>query len=62
MLPVHTATLVARAVIRFAETGEGDLGWDPPYHVLRAGFHNVLLTIEPRGFGTHSSRPVRVAW
>jgi hypothetical protein len=47
-LPIHSATLVARAVIRFAETGEGDLGWEAPYHVLRAGFHNALLTIDEK--------------
>lgn len=45
-LPLHTATLIDRATIRFAETGEGDLRWDPPHHVLYTGFHNVLLAID----------------
>jgi hypothetical protein len=40
------ATSVDRAVIRFAETGVGDLEFDPPYHRLRAGRYDVLLTID----------------
>jgi hypothetical protein len=29
-LPIHSATVLDRAVIRFAEKGEGELEWDPP--------------------------------
>jgi hypothetical protein len=45
-LPMHTATIVDRAVITFAETGKGELDWDPPYHLLRAGKHDVVLAID----------------
>lgn len=45
-LPMHSAMVVDRAVIRFAETGEGHLEWDPPHHRLRAGVHDVLLAID----------------
>lgn len=45
-LPMHSATLLDRAVIRFAETGEGHIEWVPPYHRLRAGVHDVALTID----------------
>ncbi len=45
-LPIHSATIVDRAVIRLAYTGEGDLEWDPPYHRLRAGVHDVMLGID----------------
>ncbi|MEP7120465.1 MAG: hypothetical protein ABJE95_06140 [Byssovorax sp.] len=33
-------------MIRLAQTGEGPLDWDPPYHLLRAGVHDVVLTID----------------
>lgn len=33
-------------MIRFAEHGEGDLLWDPPYHLLRAGFYDLALSID----------------
>lgn len=46
-LPMHSARLADRAVIRFVERGEGELLWDPPYHVLRAGFYDIVLTIDP---------------
>ena len=45
-LPMHSAMLVDRAVIRFAEAGVGHLEWDPPYHRLRAGLHDVILAID----------------
>lgn len=45
-LPMHSAMMVDRAVIRFAETGHGHLEWDPPYHRLRAGFHDLILSID----------------
>ena len=37
-LPVHSATLVDRVVLRFAERGEGHLERDAPCYILRAGF------------------------
>lgn len=46
-LPLHTATMVDRAVIRFAERGEGHLEWVPPYYRLRAGFYDIALVIDP---------------
>jgi hypothetical protein len=45
-LRVHEATVLDRAVIRFAETGEGDLEWDPPHHRLRTGAHDAMLDID----------------
>lgn len=45
-LPMHSAFMVDRAVIRFAETGAGHLEWDPPYHRLRAGLHDAVLVID----------------
>ena len=45
-LRMHEAEAVDRAVIRFAETGEGDLEHEPPYYRLRAGTHDALLTID----------------
>lgn len=45
-LPLHTAAMVDRAVIRLAERGEGHLEWVPPYHRLRAGFYDVALVID----------------
>lgn len=45
-LPMHSATILDRAVIRLAETGEGELGSEPPYHRLRAGTFDVLISID----------------
>jgi|HubBroStandDraft_6_1064221.scaffolds.fasta_scaffold377209_2 hypothetical protein len=41
-----TAAAVDRAVLRFAEVGEGKLESDPPYHRLRAATHDALLVID----------------
>lgn len=38
--------MVDRAVIRFAEHGEGQVDWDPPHHLLVAGFYDVVLAID----------------
>lgn len=40
------AERIDRAVVAFAERGEGELFWDAPYYVLIAGKHNVVLSIE----------------
>lgn len=40
-LPIHSATLADRAILRFASTGEGELDWEPPYYLLRAGKYDV---------------------
>jgi mRNA-degrading endonuclease RelE of RelBE toxin-antitoxin system len=45
-LPLHSATIVDRTVIRFAATGEGEIGWEAPYHRLRAGQFKVWLAID----------------
>ena len=45
-LPMHSATIVDRAVIRLAQTVEGHLEWDPPHQRLRAGVHDVMLGID----------------
>lgn len=39
--------MVDRAVIHFAERGEGHLDWDPPHYLLVAGFYDVVLNIDP---------------
>lgn len=48
-LPMHSATILDRAVIRFAEKGEGELDADPPHFRLRAGLHDALLAIDVHG-------------
>lgn len=45
-LPMHSAKLVDRSAIRFVERGEGEILWDPPYYLLRAGFHDLVLAID----------------
>jgi mRNA-degrading endonuclease RelE of RelBE toxin-antitoxin system len=45
-LPMHSAMLVDRAVIRFAETGEGDVERIPPYYRLRVGMYRVRFTVD----------------
>lgn len=45
-LDLPDAVAVARAAVRFAEAGEGDLRWTPPHHVLRAGRHDLWLAID----------------
>mgnify|MGYP000988797493 CR=1 FL=1 len=48
-LPIHSATLVDRSVIRFAETGQGTLEWVAPYYRLRAGSFDLVLAIDREG-------------
>lgn len=38
--------LVDRAVIRFAEAGEGDVEKVPPYYRLRVGVYRVRFTVD----------------
>lgn len=45
-LHIHEATELDRAVIRFAETGEGQLTWVAPHHRLRAGGFDAILSIQ----------------
>lgn len=45
-LRVHEATAVDRAVLRFAETGEGQLTWVAPHHRLGAGAFDAVLSIQ----------------
>jgi len=45
-LRIHEATAVDRAVIRFAETGEGQLTRVAPHHRLRAGAFDAVLSIQ----------------
>lgn len=45
-LPLHSATLVDRAMIRFAERGEGEIVWEAPYHHLRAGRFILVLSVD----------------
>ncbi len=45
-LPMHSAMLVDRAVIRFAETGQGAVERIPPYFRLRAGVYGVRFTVD----------------
>ena len=45
-LRVHEATAVDRAVIRFSETGDGQLTWVAPHYRLRAGAFDAVLSIQ----------------
>ena len=45
-LRMHSAMLVDRAVIRFAETGEGDVRKIPPYYQLRVGAFRVFFAVD----------------
>jgi len=45
-LPLHTATMIDHAVIRLAESGEGQIEWVAPHHQLRIGFYEVALAID----------------
>jgi len=45
-LPLHSAAIIDRAVIRLVESGEGHLEWVAPYHRLRAGKYEVALSID----------------
>ena len=46
-LPLHTAMLVDRAVLRFVEHGEGEIVDGGPYVYLRAGRHEAVLVVVP---------------
>jgi hypothetical protein len=48
-LDPREAEALDRAVIRFAETGEGRLTKVSPYYRLGAGMHDALLTIDSAG-------------
>jgi hypothetical protein len=45
-LPMHSAFMVDRAVVRFAETGTGHIEWVAPHHRLRAGFYDAVLAVD----------------
>lgn len=45
-LPIHSAFIIDRTVLRFAETGEGYVEWVAPHHRLRAGVHDVTVAID----------------
>ena len=40
--------VIARAAVRFAERGEGQVEWAAPYHRLRAGFYDLALSVDTR--------------
>lgn len=46
-LPPRTAAMIDRAVIQFAEHGQGEVDWDPPHFLLVAGFYDVVFTVDP---------------
>jgi hypothetical protein len=45
-LRIHQAEEIDAAVIRLAETREGDLRWEPPYDRLRAGALEAAVRID----------------
>jgi hypothetical protein len=45
-LPIHSATLVDRAVIDLATHGRGPLTWVAPYHRLEAGKYEIALAFD----------------
>lgn len=59
-LRVHEATAVDRAVIRFAETGEGQLYRVGRHFRLRAGAFDAVLRIDTRERILHVLRIYRV--
>jgi hypothetical protein len=44
-LPLATQSAISRAVIRFAETGEGG-HWEPPYHHVRVMVQEAIYEAE----------------
>jgi hypothetical protein len=42
----HHAMLVDRAIIRFAETGQGQVEWLPPYYRLHVGAFRVRFGVD----------------
>lgn len=56
-LPMHSAFLIDRAVIRFAETGKGEVTWIAPYYRLRAGFYDAVLAVDRE---THTLTVLRI--
>ncbi len=52
-LAPHEAMAVDRAVIRFAQTREGEVTWHPPYFSLRIGAFRVRFAVD-RVTGTMS--------
>lgn len=45
-LPIHSATMVDRAVIQLVEHGVGQVEWVAPYHRLRVGLFDVYLAVD----------------
>jgi hypothetical protein len=45
-LPRKTAETLAVAVVRFSETGEGDIEWAAPYYRLRTSTHEIALSVD----------------
>lgn len=45
-LPMRFARRVDAAVIAFAERGDGEIEWVAPHHRLKAGKHDVVLSID----------------
>jgi hypothetical protein len=43
---MHAAMQIDRAVLKFAELGQGRIEWVPPYYRLHVGLFYLALTID----------------
>ncbi len=60
-LPMHTATLIDRAIILFANTGKGTVERVDPYYCLRVGSYYVPFVIDPEARTLSVMRIFRIA-
>jgi hypothetical protein len=58
-LRMDEAFALDRAIVRFAETGQGTLEWDPPHHRLRTGAHDAIVRIDVEARELHILRIYR---
>ena len=47
-LPIRSATMIDRAIIQLAETGEGSLEWVSPYYRLRVSNFDIVLVLDTK--------------
>ena len=45
-LSIHSATMIDRAVIQLAETGQGRVHWVAPYYRLYVGSYDLPLVLD----------------
>lgn len=52
----HSAMLLDRTVVRYAETGQGELRREDPYLALRGGGYDAIVVLDRR------TRTLNVVW